>query len=134
MTHCTALKLDGTPCQTSFGLSGDGRCLQHDSARESITRDAVERSVQSRADKKALQRAILPNGIPNGPPTTLSGAVRYAAWAMHSSATGAIDARTAECVAKLVTAFVSAYKTRELAREAMALREELETLKRGAAA
>lgn len=97
-------------------------------------RAGVEKSLEVRAEKRALQRAIFPDGIPSGPPKTLSDAVRYSAWAMHASATGAIDARTAACVAKLVAAFVGAYKTRELAREASALREELEALKGAAVA
>lgn len=133
-SHCVGTKLDGTPCLTTIGLSPAGLCIQHDPLRQEVQALAIENSVATRAAKRAQRLEILPEGMPATPPKTFADAARYAAWAMHSAVTGAIDARTAECVAKLVTAFLAAVKQRDLEAELTSLRDQVLALKKGRAA
>jgi len=52
---CTAMKLDGTPCQ-SFAASDSGLCVAHDPAQREAQRAASRRGGEARATAKRAAR------------------------------------------------------------------------------
>jgi hypothetical protein len=129
---CRGTKADGSRCGSTIGLSDEGLCIQHDPKRQRLVEEGIQRSIETRAEKKAIRDAILPDGIPSGPPRTVDDCVKWSAWAMNAVALNVIPARTAECIAKCATTFLAGLKHRDQERELEELRQVVKELRKEA--
>lgn len=130
---CEGIKADGARCSIVVA-DGASWCLWHDPSQAGRRRVASARKRGGKASaKKKLEgriRTVSASEAPD-PPKTLEDIAAWLGWATHSVATGALDARTADTIGKLLTALRGVIEKTSLADEIEALKTQLAELRRG---
>jgi hypothetical protein len=128
MTTCGengGVKVDGTPCPMSSGLSPDsGLCFWHDPKREEEAVAARSKGGQATARKRAREPINAPP-----PPQTIEDAKLYASWAVEAVASGRVDYRVGNTIQAILRDFRSATEKAELEKEIAELRGIVAELK-----
>lgn len=129
MAKCGAPRVeDGLPCQADVPRGGT-LCIWHDPARQ---REAAEARRRGGVNAN-LPPERPPLEVPGPPPKTLEEATRWAAWAVHAVASGAMDPKQGREVAYLLRAFMDGRKSVDRVDDRVRqLRAEIEKLRKGA--
>jgi hypothetical protein len=126
VAYCGAPTREGGVCHQIVGVSGSGRCIHHD-----VARNSEAKRMRRIGAERARRRERLPDDVPPPPaPTTLQGVCDWLTWVAVVLASGQLKRPEAGTLIANLTALRGALTARDLEREVGELRAQVALLKK----